>query len=152
MNGEGQASTLTRRSLLRSSVGLAAAGALARPYIAHAAATTVETWWNQGFIPEEDAAFRAMAPIMKRRAVACSRAGSAVDLHSQALAALQMNAATDMAEEPLNSRPVSPVGLGQPGTLAAPRKLLYRSGELGERRGVVRDALPRCNRGIGVQP
>ena len=60
MNGEGQASTLTRRSLLRSSVGLAAAGALARPYIAHAAATTVETWWNQGFIPEEDAAFRAM--------------------------------------------------------------------------------------------
>ena len=52
--------TLTRRSLLRSSVGLAAARALARPYIAHAAATTVETWWNQGFIPEEDAAFRAM--------------------------------------------------------------------------------------------
>jgi multiple sugar transport system substrate-binding protein len=51
---------LTRRSLLRNSVGLAAAGALARPYIVNAAATTVETWWNQGFIPEEDAAFRAM--------------------------------------------------------------------------------------------
>ena len=52
--------TLTRRSLLRNSVGFAAAGALARPYTAHAAATTVETWWNQGFIPEEDAAFRAL--------------------------------------------------------------------------------------------
>ena len=52
--------TLTRRSLLHNSVGLAAAGALARPYTANAAATTVETWWNQGFIPEEDAAFRAM--------------------------------------------------------------------------------------------
>ena len=51
--------TLTRRSLLRNSVGFAA-GALARPYIANAAATTVETWWNQGFIPEEDAAFRAL--------------------------------------------------------------------------------------------
>jgi multiple sugar transport system substrate-binding protein len=52
--------TLTRRSLLRGSVGLAAAGALARPHIANAAATTAEVWWNQGFVPEEDAAFRAM--------------------------------------------------------------------------------------------
>src|SRR5271157_5352616 len=52
--------TLTRRSLLRGSVGLAATGALARPYIANAAATTVETWWNQGFFPEEDTAFRAL--------------------------------------------------------------------------------------------
>jgi len=47
----------TRRSVLRSSLGLAA-GALARPYIANAAATTAEVWWNQGFVPEEDAAFR----------------------------------------------------------------------------------------------
>jgi multiple sugar transport system substrate-binding protein len=52
--------TLTRRSLLRGSLGLAAAGALARPHIANAAATTAEVWWNQGFVPEEDAAFRAM--------------------------------------------------------------------------------------------
>jgi multiple sugar transport system substrate-binding protein len=51
---------LTRRSVLRGSVGLAAAGALARPHIANAAATTAEVWWNQGFVPEEDAAFRAM--------------------------------------------------------------------------------------------
>jgi multiple sugar transport system substrate-binding protein len=52
--------SLTRRSLLRGSVGLAAAGALVRPHIANAAATTAEVWWNQGFVPEEDAAFRAM--------------------------------------------------------------------------------------------
>ncbi len=50
----------TRRTLLRSSLAVAAAGTLARPYIAHAAATTVTAWWTQGFIPEEDAAFRAM--------------------------------------------------------------------------------------------
>ena len=51
---------LTRRSVLRGSVGLAAASALARPHIANSAATTAEVWWNQGFVPEEDAAFRAM--------------------------------------------------------------------------------------------
>ncbi len=50
----------TRRTLLRSSLAVAAAGALARPYIANAAATTVTAWWTQGFIPEEDAAFRKM--------------------------------------------------------------------------------------------
>jgi multiple sugar transport system substrate-binding protein len=45
---------LSRRSVLRSSLGLAAAGALARPYIANAAATTAEVWWAQGFVQEED--------------------------------------------------------------------------------------------------
>jgi multiple sugar transport system substrate-binding protein len=50
---------LTRRSLLRGSIALAGAAALPRPHIA-AAATTVETWWNQGFFPEEDVAFRAL--------------------------------------------------------------------------------------------
>ena len=51
---------LTRRSVLRSSLGLAAAGALARPHIANAAATTAEVWLAQGFVPEEDSAFNAM--------------------------------------------------------------------------------------------
>lgn len=51
---------LTRRSVLRSSLGLAAAGTLGRPYIANAAATTIEVWWVQGFVPEEDTAFVAM--------------------------------------------------------------------------------------------
>ncbi len=50
----------TRRSLLRGSVALAAAGTLARPYIANAAATTASMWLAQGFIPEEDAAYKAM--------------------------------------------------------------------------------------------
>jgi multiple sugar transport system substrate-binding protein len=51
---------LTRRSLLRASAGLAAAGMIARPYIANAAATTAEVWWVQGFAEEEDIAFKQM--------------------------------------------------------------------------------------------
>jgi multiple sugar transport system substrate-binding protein len=51
---------LTRRSLLRSSVGLAATGALMRPYIANAAATTATVWWVQGFAEEEDIAFKKL--------------------------------------------------------------------------------------------
>src|ERR1700758_4323305 len=51
---------LTRRSVLRGSLGLAATRALVRPHIANAAATTVEAWWNQGYFPEEDVAFRAL--------------------------------------------------------------------------------------------
>ena len=50
----------TRRSVLRGSLGFAAVGALTRPHLANAAATTVETWWNQGYLPEEDVAFRAL--------------------------------------------------------------------------------------------
>jgi multiple sugar transport system substrate-binding protein len=49
---------LTRRSLLHSSLGLVAAGTLARPYVANAAATTAELWWAQGFVPEEDAGMK----------------------------------------------------------------------------------------------
>ena len=50
--------TMTRRSLLRSSLALTAAGSLARPYIANAAAATGTLWWTQGFVPEEDAAIK----------------------------------------------------------------------------------------------
>src|SRR6516165_1694553 len=49
---------LSRRSLLRSSLALTAAGAMARPYVANAAATTAEVWWAQGFVPEEDVGFK----------------------------------------------------------------------------------------------
>ena len=48
---------LSRRSVLRSSLAVAAVGAMARPYIANAAATTAEVWWTQGFIQEEDVRF-----------------------------------------------------------------------------------------------
>ncbi|WP_428492581.1 ABC transporter substrate-binding protein [Rhodopila sp.] len=50
---------MSRRSAIAGSVGLAAMGTLARPYIANAAATTATVWQVQGFVPEEDAAFRA---------------------------------------------------------------------------------------------
>src|SRR5438309_7978612 len=49
---------LSRRSVLRNSLAVAAAGTLARPYVANAAATTAEVWWAQGFVQEEDVAFR----------------------------------------------------------------------------------------------
>ena len=49
---------LTRRSVLRASLGLAAAAPLARPYIANAAAKTATFWWTQGFVPDEDVALR----------------------------------------------------------------------------------------------
>ena len=48
---ESNMGNLTRRSVLRGSFGLAAAGTLARPYIANAAATTANVWWTQGFVP-----------------------------------------------------------------------------------------------------
>jgi len=51
---------LTRRSLLRGSLGLAGAGVLARPHVANAAATTIEVWWQQGFAQEEDVAFKKL--------------------------------------------------------------------------------------------
>src|SRR5215470_5631211 len=51
---------LSRRSVLRSSLAAVAAGTLARPYIANAAATTAEVWWTQGFVPEEDVAAKKM--------------------------------------------------------------------------------------------
>src|SRR5262252_5430237 len=48
----------TRRSVIRGSLGLIAAGAVARPYLANAAATTAEVWWVQGFAEEEDVSFK----------------------------------------------------------------------------------------------
>jgi multiple sugar transport system substrate-binding protein len=51
---------LSRRSMLRSSLRLAAASALVRPHIANAAATTAEVWWVQGFAKEEDSSFIKM--------------------------------------------------------------------------------------------
>jgi multiple sugar transport system substrate-binding protein len=51
--------SMRRRSAIRGSLCLAATGILARPYIANAAAGTAVVWRDQGFVPEEDAAFRA---------------------------------------------------------------------------------------------
>ena len=50
----------TRRSVIRGSLGLVAAGAVVRPHIANAAATTAEMWWAQGFAKEEDASLKKL--------------------------------------------------------------------------------------------
>jgi multiple sugar transport system substrate-binding protein len=47
-----------RRAMLRGSVSVGVASALARPYIANAAAGTAVVWGTQGFVPAEDVAFR----------------------------------------------------------------------------------------------
>src|SRR5271157_1379289 len=49
---------MSRRAAIRDSLSLAATGVLARPRIAEATATTATVWQVQGFVPEEDAAFR----------------------------------------------------------------------------------------------
>jgi multiple sugar transport system substrate-binding protein len=51
--------SMSRRSALRGSLGLAATGILARPHLVNAAASTAVVWRDQGFVPEEDDAFRA---------------------------------------------------------------------------------------------
>jgi multiple sugar transport system substrate-binding protein len=51
---------LSRRTLIGSSLSLAAVGTIARPFVANAQAKTATAWWNQGFVPEEDASFKAM--------------------------------------------------------------------------------------------
>ena len=50
----------TRRSILRGSMGLVAAGAFAAPYVANAQAKTATVWWVQGFAHEEDIAFQKL--------------------------------------------------------------------------------------------
>jgi multiple sugar transport system substrate-binding protein len=65
---------LTRRSLLCKSAGLFAATALARPYVANAAAVTGTVWFAQGFIPSEDVALHAMTDAYEKQS------GNKIDL------------------------------------------------------------------------
>ena len=51
-------SKLGRRSVLRGTAGLAAAGTFASPFIANAQAKTASVLWVQGFVKEEDEAFK----------------------------------------------------------------------------------------------
>jgi hypothetical protein len=55
---ETQMAILTRRSVLRASLGIATAAVSARPHIANAAATTATVWWTQGCAEEEDISFK----------------------------------------------------------------------------------------------
>jgi len=108
-----------RRSMLRGSVGLAAAGTLSRPYIANAAGATAIVWQLQGFVPEEDAAFRktvadyekasgnklevSVMPFMalNQKAVSALTSGEVPDLifHDAPQALLPQNAWNDKLED-----------------------------------------------------
>jgi multiple sugar transport system substrate-binding protein len=50
--------SMGRRLVLSGATGLAATGRLSRPHIANAASTTATVWQVQGFVPQEDEAFR----------------------------------------------------------------------------------------------
>jgi multiple sugar transport system substrate-binding protein len=50
--------TIGRRAALRAAVSFSVTAGLARPYLARAEARTATVWAGQGFVPEEDAAFR----------------------------------------------------------------------------------------------
>ncbi len=49
---------MSRRTVIRASIGLMATGPLARPYIANAQAKTANIWVGQGFVQQEDIAFK----------------------------------------------------------------------------------------------
>jgi multiple sugar transport system substrate-binding protein len=82
---------LTRRSMLRASMRLAAVTALARPHIANAAATTATMWLAQGFVPEEDAAYRTMVADYQKAS------GNTIDYTIIPFAALRQKAVSAVA-------------------------------------------------------
>src|SRR6266702_3672437 len=106
---EMQMTRLTRRSLLHSSLGLVAAGTLARPYIANAAATTAEVWWQQGFVPEEDAGLKKVVADYEKAS------GNKIELtitpfapqRQKIVAAVQSGIVSDM----FNNNPAEILGL-----------------------------------------
>jgi len=89
---------MSRRSVIRGSLGVAATGILARPYIANAAATTATIWVVQGFVPEEDAAFRKTVADYEKQS------GNKIDfsimpfmaLNQKAISALTSGAVPDL--------------------------------------------------------
>src|SRR6266853_149930 len=91
---------LTRRSVLRSSLAFGAAGTLARPFIANAAATTAEMWWTQGFAKEEDTSLKKMVADYEKAS------GNKIDLsiipfapmRQKAVAAIQSGVVPDIME------------------------------------------------------
>ena len=91
---------LTRRSVMRSTVGFVAAGALARPYIANAQAKTAEVWFAQGFAEEEDPALKNLVADYEKAS------GNKIDLsivpfaplRQKAVAAIQTGVVPDAME------------------------------------------------------
>jgi multiple sugar transport system substrate-binding protein len=74
--------SMGRRSAIRGSLGLLATGILARPHIAKAEASTCIVWRDQGFVPEEDASFRATAAAYEKAS------GNQIDLSIMPFTAL----------------------------------------------------------------
>lgn len=61
--------SVLRRNILKSSIGLTAGGllggvGLSRPAVARG--QTLDVWWNQGFYPAEDAAFRGLVAAWEK--------------------------------------------------------------------------------------
>ena len=83
---EKEMTSLTRRSVLGGSLGLGTVGALARPYIANAAATTAEMWWGQGFAEEEDISLKKIVADYEKAS------GNKVDLSIIPFAPLRQKA------------------------------------------------------------
>jgi multiple sugar transport system substrate-binding protein len=87
--------------VLRGSAGLVAAGALARPRIANAAATTATAWFAQGFIPSEDTALRKLVEDYEKAS------GNTIDLsivpfvalHQKEVAAITSGVVPELMED-----------------------------------------------------
>src|SRR5579859_3087075 len=77
---------MSRRLMIRGSLGLTTTGILARPHIANAAATSAIVWQVQGFVPEEDAAFRKTVEDYQRAS------GNRIDLSIMPFTALNQKA------------------------------------------------------------
>src|SRR5579872_7435463 len=77
---------MSRRSVIRGSLGLTTAGILARPHIANAAATSAIVWQVQGFVPEEDVAFRKTVEDYQRAS------GNRIDFNNMPFTALNQKA------------------------------------------------------------
>jgi len=77
---------MSRRSVLSGSIGMIAADTLLHPYIANAASTTAVVWAGQGFVPEEDIAFRKTVAEYEKAS------GNKIDLSIMPFTALNQKA------------------------------------------------------------
>ena len=100
----------TRRSVLRSSLAVAAVGTLARPFVANAAAKTATVWWTQGFVPEEDAAFKKLVEDYQKQS------GNTIDfslipfapLMQKIVSAITSGDVPDLISHDINDQVVAP--------------------------------------------
>jgi multiple sugar transport system substrate-binding protein len=81
---------MNRRSMFRASLSAGAVGALSSPYIANAAGKTATVWQIQGFVPEEDAAFRKTVADYEKGS------GNKIDLSVMPFQALNQKAVAAM--------------------------------------------------------